>query len=759
MPAIVPPRLDDRTWQELRDELVRRIPVHAPDWTDHNPADPGIALLEVFAWLAENLLRRMDRVPDKAQLHFLNLLGVSPRAATVARALVRIDPPKDSVAPVVVEYSSAVPRLVVAAGKRQFSALGEVKALPLEARAVVKVPLTSATAVDTGDAARAKQLIEDHLQPDSEGEVSIRAYEPVTLAVTKGGQLGLTVELTDTLDRSLWIALLVPEPIARGTTAQIRAKALELRDAVLGSVVNVGFWPDETLAPAAWLECPDDDDGAVVWEASTGGHTNASQTLETLRWARLRVEQDDTRALLRTGVARVELPTAPGDLGVWNLESDGRPLDGIGDLPPAFDDDKTTARVVAWVRARQVDGPPRRVRFADVNVIPVEHAVTAGRELLGNGAARPGQAVKLSRAPVLPDSLRVEVKEQNVGWVQWTRVEDFARSLPDDPHFVLDAGVGEVRFGDGVHGRMPRIGEAIRAQSYRWGGGAEGNVPPGAISKVLAPADRADMRVTQLLPATGGADGETLEEARVNLPKTLRHNDRAVAAEDFSDLALATPGAGVGRAHTLPRHLPRGHVDGVPGVVSLVILPAWDPEHPDEPVPDRETLRKVCAWLEPRRLCTTELYLLPPTYVPVSVAVSVQVKDGHGIETVRRWVELAVRQHLAPLPPYGPAGEGWPFGRALRVADVMSAANAVEGVDIVTGVRLRGDAIDAAGQVRRVDVVDPCERGEIPMLAWQLPVVREVRVAVGDVPDAFEAPTPPPQGPVPWPVPAVKERC
>ena len=47
--AIQPPRLDDRAFDDLRAELIRRIPVHAPEWTDHNASDPGIALIELFS--------------------------------------------------------------------------------------------------------------------------------------------------------------------------------------------------------------------------------------------------------------------------------------------------------------------------------------------------------------------------------------------------------------------------------------------------------------------------------------------------------------------------------------------------------------------------------------------------------------------------------------------------------------------------------------------------------------------------------------
>ena len=74
--AIIPPRLDDRAFDDLRAELIRRIPIHAPEWTDHNASDPGIALLELFAALGDNLLYRLNRVPEAARLEFLRLLAI-----------------------------------------------------------------------------------------------------------------------------------------------------------------------------------------------------------------------------------------------------------------------------------------------------------------------------------------------------------------------------------------------------------------------------------------------------------------------------------------------------------------------------------------------------------------------------------------------------------------------------------------------------------------------------------------------------------
>jgi hypothetical protein len=73
------PRLDDRSFADLTGEARALIPALLPEWTDHNPSDPGIALVELFAWLTDMLLYQVDQVPDSHVEKFLALLG-TPRA-------------------------------------------------------------------------------------------------------------------------------------------------------------------------------------------------------------------------------------------------------------------------------------------------------------------------------------------------------------------------------------------------------------------------------------------------------------------------------------------------------------------------------------------------------------------------------------------------------------------------------------------------------------------------------------------------------
>jgi len=80
------PNLDDRTFDQLVEAACRRVSNSCPDWTDLSPSDPGRTLIEIFAYLTDIMLYRLNRLPDKAYVEFLRLIGVRlkpPAAASV----------------------------------------------------------------------------------------------------------------------------------------------------------------------------------------------------------------------------------------------------------------------------------------------------------------------------------------------------------------------------------------------------------------------------------------------------------------------------------------------------------------------------------------------------------------------------------------------------------------------------------------------------------------------------------------------------
>jgi hypothetical protein len=147
----------------------------------------------------------------------------------------------------------------------------------------------------------------------------------------------------------------------------------------------------------------------------------------------------------------------------------------------------------------------------------------------------------------------------------------------------------------------------------------------------------------------------------------------------------------------------------------------------------------VCAQLDPRRLVTTELYVVPPTYHQIAVSVGVHAQPGYSGNAVCTWVETVLRQYLSPLPPQGPAGAGWPLGRQVFGPELMAAALQVEGIDYLEPVQLA--QLDASGNWQAADPSQP-----ITLQPWEVVQLSSITVVTGTplAPgQAVPAPAPP----------------
>lgn len=98
--ALQAPNLDDRKFQDIVSEARSKIPVYCPRWTDYNLSDPGVTLIELFAWMVDMLLYRLNRVPEKNYIKFLDLIGI------------RLDPPKPATVNVTFRLSTPQPEPV-----------------------------------------------------------------------------------------------------------------------------------------------------------------------------------------------------------------------------------------------------------------------------------------------------------------------------------------------------------------------------------------------------------------------------------------------------------------------------------------------------------------------------------------------------------------------------------------------------------------------------------------------------------------------
>jgi hypothetical protein len=721
------PILDDRTYDQLRDELLRRIPVYAPEWTNHNASDPGVALLELFAYLGESVLFRFNQIPDATKIAFLNLLGVRPRPAQCARVLLSASTERT-------EGVQVLKGTEARAGAVSFETEDEVYVWPVQALAVGKFQIDEPEGLEARAQVRERRRREDAASRARRTGPHAATGNPIFYQARRvsADPADPPLDVSHTVDQSLWVALL-------------GERSVDIK-ALLGRTLFLGVAFDETIpAPFDLVEAVTPGEGipagagggtprwqvgelmvdppAVLWELWQGSDGSGDQLTV------LAVDGDTTRGMTTTGVVKITIPQFLPDL----------PLQPSGGRfsPPPLEDPKEAAKVLAWLRVRR---PPNendaihRIRWVGSNAVHAAHSRVAAAELLGWGNGNPDQAFQLTQRPVISGTVELEVEEVG-GWTRWSEVETLALSQPLDRHFALDTGSGLVRFG--TRSRAPQIGERVRVVSYRYGGGSAGNVSAGAVSAL---SGIASVKVTNVLPATGGADPASLTAALADIPARVHRRDRAVTGEDFRALTLEVPG--VRRAETLPLFHPDTPSIRRPGAVSVLIFPEEDLRNPAAPLPDTALLRRVAAYLEPRRLITTELYVIPPTYREVAISVGIHVAEGYQIDAVRRWVELLLRQYLAPVPNFGPAGQGWPLGRAVRRAELEAIAVQVEGVDyIVDDLRLaaRNPGTPGTGGTsavwQQLDLVE--------LAPWEVPQLSAITVVGGTPPAAGKGYQPP----------------
>src|ERR1700729_4197567 len=99
---LIPPALDDRSYDDLVQDMLDNIPAHTPEWTNPQPGDPGRTLIELFGWLADTILYRANLIPERQRIAFLHLLGQSMQPAAAAKGLVSLSLDPASLAPIAV---------------------------------------------------------------------------------------------------------------------------------------------------------------------------------------------------------------------------------------------------------------------------------------------------------------------------------------------------------------------------------------------------------------------------------------------------------------------------------------------------------------------------------------------------------------------------------------------------------------------------------------------------------------------------------
>ncbi|MBZ6291577.1 putative baseplate assembly protein [Streptomyces olivaceus] len=608
------PNLDDRRFQQFVDDAKRYIQQRAPEWTDHNVSDPGITLVETLAHMADQIVYRLNRVPEKNHLAFLDLVGITLFPPSAARTDVTFwlsAPQEDAI---LVPEGAEVATLRTDRDEAVvFATEGDLRVIPCTLRYLVTQQQGEAVADRTPDLAESKDVL--------------------CFAEAPAPGDSMLIGLTNAVPHC--------------------ALALELDSRVDG----VGVDPRQP---------------PLVWEAWTEDG-----------WQPCEVDRDGTGGLNRPGDIVLHIPSGHvlsrngGHEAGWIRCRVTDPLPG----QPFY----TTSPTIRSTEAYTIGGTTGAV-----------HAETVYDEALGESTGLPGQRLKLEHAPVVADDPPVLLQTAaGEGWQDWHVVPHFSGSHPDDHHITLDAATGEIAFGPAVreadgtlrqYGAVAPKGAVVRARRYRTGGGRAGNVARGAV-QVLRTSIPYVSEVVNREAARGGVDGETVEEAKLRAPITLRAQERAVTLRDYEELARrAAPETAritclEGEESEYGSH-----------AVRVLVVPQAVPDPGgrlrfEQLVPGDALLSRITRHLDERRLIGTRLAVGPPYYQGVTVVATVHAFRDVDADRVRRQTHDALYRHLDPLTG-GADGKGWRFGRPVQAGEVFAVLQRVPGVELVDEVVL-----------------------------------------------------------------------
>lgn len=703
------PDLDDRTFREIVEDSRKMIHKLIPQWTDENYHDPGITFIELFAWLTEMQQYYLNRITEKNEMKFLKLLGIRPQEAVPARSGVTFTG--------ISEETFLPAGTKLAAGDQPFET--EEPLLLVPARIEKVIVFTGAESVDCTSPNKisgvtffafgreAKRGSKIYLGFDRElplfRDISLNfnLFEeyPVPVGHCGEGDPDLISSATVSwkfygADESrkggapAWTPLLVArdETVHLSRSGRLIFKITSnMRPARIHPANDKGrYWICCTLEEEGY-EIPPRIDAIILNTVPALQQDTLSQVVHFSGGGRPGERFQAGDYLSFYGRNRVQVKDGDGNWRYWKETGD---FSGSGPESCHFVimKEKECRRTVIEFGDGKNGMIPAGGRD-NVRLISCLPSFEAAR-FLGAGSGLPRQVFRINGPPVMLKGFMLQVGVKPPGakdyiWQDWERVDDFDVSGPGDRHYMLDGKTGEIVFGDNENGAVPEASEELNICiiSCRLGGGAMGNVRKNSISRITGEVmELRSLAVTNHFPATGGKDAETIEDAKKNVRRDMKKPYRAVTCRDFEEIAGNTPGLRVARVKAIPLYV-RGMKDypraKAPAQITVVVVPYSESK---KPLPGRGFLETVRCHLNRHRLVTTEVHVIPPEYIQITVHAVVVVSSE--IKTDPAKIVEALNRLLQPLDKKD-GSTGWPFGRTVYKGDIYGTINQVDGVEYV----------------------------------------------------------------------------
>ena len=671
------PDLDDQKYSDIVEAAKRRIPVIFPEWTDLNEHDPGITVIEVFAWLKEMQQYYLNRIPDKSRADMFRLLGTELRKTAPSAVMVSFDgdAPEQLPAGTRVQTSDGI----------EFVNDEEYTRPPFRVESIFLE--NENELMDISD------LAEDH---DS-------TFYPFGRRLFSGNR-ALYIGLSCSCDEAeLYFDVEDRLPVRRTSPAE---NSVPPRRIIWEYSTGSGYKPCTSVSDATFALsfsgsvtvrpgddiAPDDNGGRtprLCWIRAglTDSGCEDMPLLRSIYSGGIRLVQKKRLAASGDYTSDGKAQTEVRDM----LAREGQCLvfvrDSFGWLS---DESAEVTRTDNGAAVRLSDsGRLSGDGAANVRVVRFDEGFGRSRMFFSSDGL-PCQRIEFdAEDSIIFSELRIMVLDresaENPRWQEYTYTDRLSAAGPYDRRFSYDSDRREIVFGDNEHGEVPPAGDGnIMVFGCSVTKGAAGNVMSGNIDR-LEHLGR-EYRLTQNADSTGGADSETLRSALGRVRAMLGESCRAVTPQDYRAAAMNTPGIRIADAAAIPFFDEQSRTvseDKAPNSVALVVIPYSGERFP---MPDERFISAVREYVENYRLITTNLKVISPSYIRMDLSAELVC----GTREIQQ-VIIRVRAELEKMfSVYGADGRTR-FGEPVSEESVIGCICSVDGVISVKKLRISPD--------------------------------------------------------------------
>ena len=668
-----------KDYASFRQLMLDRMALLAPQWRERNPADLGIALVELLAYVGDYLSYQQDAVATEAYLrtarrrasvrrharlvdylmhdgrnarvwvHFTagagrdGLLIEKDKAAKTTKLLTRISGLQDTLIP----QNSTKFEKALEARPLVFELLHDV--MLFEAHNEMKFYTW-----DSRNCCLPKGATSATLRDDGPARIKLRPGDVLIFEERKGPETGALRDADPAHRHAVLLTRVEPEAqLSMVHKKPVRTAGSPFVDPLTGTGIVQIEWARADALP---------------FPLCISGEPKSVGFIEDISVALGNI------ALADHGMTFTDVPaTTPFDLKniATSLSPDTVPEPDAALIAVAAssgDHCNPPKRTVPQVRYR-----PRLTQSPLTHAAPLDSlpSATAAMELsITDHLQLPSPCVWLSRLTGAPDP---EI---------WSPVRDLLSSHENSREFVVETetdGTAYLRFGDDVLGLRPVSGTKFLA-SYRIGNGSAGNTGGDTLAHLVSSTivDSSDVTgVRNPLPARGGIEAETIEETRQNAPSAFRVQERAVTPSDYEEIATRKEladrcGIDVQRAAATPRWTGSWHT-------MFITADRFGGARVD---PDFKEKLRGC--LERFRMAGEDLEVDEPQYVSLEIEIAVCIKPGYYFSDVKKALLDIFSDRVLPngqLGLFHP--DNLSFGQTVYLSSLIAAAQAVEGIDSV----------------------------------------------------------------------------